>query len=148
LSYQRPQATPQASPQVETRAIVIPHSSIQVLNPEQCLQLEQLAAIAGSMEVYKPSQVDLNGSQEEILKLLTFAASQVQQKTQVNDARELSLTERKQRLETARNVLAHFKQVVKGSDLKATAINDEAREVNTVETDLKKQLAELLESLS
>lgn len=149
LSYQRPQALPQAiDPQVETKAIVIPHSSIQVLNPEQAMQLDQLASVAESMQVYKPSQVDLNGSQAEILEMLTLAAGKVQTINQTNDEREQALNERKQRLETAQNVLSHFAQVAKGSEVRASQINDEAKTVDTVESDVKKQLAALLASLS
>ncbi len=127
---------------------VIPHSSIQVLNPDQCSELDRLAAMAESMQVYKPSQVDLNGSQDEILDLLTVFAVKVQDMEQTNLERITALGDRKQKLATAENVLAHFINVGKGLESQAAQINDEAKEVASKESDLKKLLDAMQVTLS
>jgi hypothetical protein len=127
---------------------VIPHSSIQVLNPEQCSELDRLAALAESMQVYKPSQVDLNGSQDEILDLLTVFAVKVQDLEQTNLERIAALGDRKQKLATAENVLAHFINVGKGLESQSAQINDEAKEVAPKESDLKKLLDAMQATLS
>ena len=127
---------------------VIPHSSIQVLNSEQCSELDRLAALAESMQVYKPSQVDLNGSQDEILGLLTVVAVKVQDMEQTNLERMAALGDRKQKLATAENVLAHFINVGKGLESQAAQINDEAKEVASKESDLKKLLDAMQATLS
>jgi hypothetical protein len=127
---------------------VIPHSSIQVLNPDQCSELDRLAALAESMQVYKPSQVDLNGSQDEILGLLTVVAAKVGDMEQTNLERLAALGDRKQKLATAENVLAHFINVGKGLESQAAQINDEAKEVASKESDLKKLLDAMQATLS
>jgi hypothetical protein len=127
---------------------VISHSSIQVLNPDQCIELDRLAALAESMQVYKPSQVDLNGSQDEILGLLTVVATKVGDMEQTNLERLAALGDRKQKLATAENVLAHFINVGKGLESQAAQINDEAKEVASKESDLKKLLDAMQATLS
>jgi hypothetical protein len=127
---------------------VIPHSSIPVLNPDQCSELDRLAAMAESMQVYKPSQVDLNGSQDEILDLLTVFAVKVQDMEQTNLERIAALGDRKQKLATAENVLAHFINVSKGLESQAAHINDEAKEVASQESNLKKLLDAMQATLS
>jgi hypothetical protein len=132
----------------DTVTEVIPHSSIQVLNPDQCSELDRLAALAESMQVYKPSQVDLNGSQDEILGLLTVVAAKVGDMEQTNLERLAALGDRKQKLATAENVLAHFINVGKGLESQAAQINDEAKEVASKESDLKKLLDAMQVTLS
>jgi len=132
----------------DTVTEVIPHSSIQVLNPEQCSELDRLAALAQSMTIYKPSQVDLNGSQDEILGLLTVVAAKVGDMEQTNLKRLAALGDRKQKLATAENVLAHFINVGKGLESQAAQINDEAKEVASKESDLKKLLDAMQVTLS
>ena len=127
---------------------VIPHSSIQVLNPDQCSELDRLAALAKSIQVYKPSQVDLNGSQDEILELLTVVAAKVGDIEQTNLERLAALGDRKQKLATAENVLAHFINVGKGLESQVAQINDEAKEVASKESDLKKLLDAMQSTLS
>lgn len=127
---------------------VVPHSSIQVLDPDQCSELNRLAALAESMQVYKPSQVDLNGSQDEILGLLTVVAAKVGDMEQTNLERMAALGDRKQKLATAENVLAHFINVGKGLESQAAQINDEAKEVASKESDLKKLLDAMQATLS
>jgi hypothetical protein len=127
---------------------VVPHSSIQVLNPEQCSELDRLAALAESMQVYKPSQVDLNGSQDEILGLLTVVATRVENMEKTNLERIAALGDRKQKLATAENVLAHFINVGKGLESQAAQINDEVKEVASKESDLKKLLDAMQTTLS
>lgn len=134
--------------EADTVTKVIPHSSIQVLNPEQCSELDRLAALAQSMTIYKPSQVDLNGSQDEILGLLTVVAAKVGDMEQINLERLAALGDRKQKLATAENVLAHFINVGRGLESQAAQINDEAKEVASKESDLKKLLDAMQSTLS
>ena len=136
------------TPKTVEASAVTPHASIQVLNPTRVSQLEDLANVAASMEVYKPKQIDLNGSQEVILDSIQFVASRVQEMNAINEYRENALLERKDKNETAKNIITHLQQVAKGEELRASQINNEALEVNRDETDLKKQLADLLKALS
>jgi len=136
------------TPKTVEASAVTPHASIQVLNPTRVSQLEDLANVAASMEVYKPKQIDLNGSQEVILDSIQFVASRVQEMNAINESRENALLERKDKNETAKNIITHLQQVAKGEELRASQINNEALEVNRDETDLKKQLADLLKALS
>lgn len=134
--------------EADTDTKVVPPSSIQILNSEQCSELDRLAALAESMQVYKPSQVDLNGSQDEILGLLTVVAAKVGDMEQTNLERMAALGDRKQKLATAENVLAHFINVGKGLESQAAQINDEAKEVASKESDLKKLLDAMQATLS
>ena len=121
---------------------------IQKMSGDRSAALDDLLGTFQAMEVYKPKQIDLNGSQDEIADLLTVYASKIQEKQTLIDGRKAALSDREEKLEKARLALSLMGSVDTGIDSEALKINDKAEKLGAVELDVKKQLALLLQSLS
>jgi len=121
---------------------------IQKMSGDRANALDDLLGTFQAMEVYKPKQIDLNGSQDEIADLLTVYASKIQEKQTLIEGRKAALSDREEKLEKARLALSLMGSVDTGIDSEALKVNDKAEKLGAVELDVKKQLALLLQSLS
>lgn len=126
----------------------IPCASIQVMSSDRATALDDLLGTFQAMEVYKPAQINLNGSQDEIADLLTVYASKIQEKKADIEDRKAALSDREAKLGKARKALSVMGSVEAGIESEASEINDKAKDLGADETDVKKQLAAILASLS
>jgi hypothetical protein len=122
-------------------------ASISVMSQDRATVLDGLLTTFQGLDVYKPKQVELNGSQDAIADLLQTYASKIQAKEKEETQRQAAIADRQAKIQKADQALAAMQGFEKGLEAQALETNTLAADVKQEESRLKKQLAEALAAI-
>lgn len=140
--------TAKASFPLTDRSEIVQVSNVEVLPPESQSTLQTLFNQTQELTPYKRSETHLNGSQALSIDAIKSIADRIDQMDRRNaDARE-RLDQRKQDNLLLESMLSRLTEVGQSKELEARDLDDEARQLQIEETQLKKQIEALQSKLS
>lgn len=139
----------QSSPPVQSSTpVTTTVDSVPVLTPQKLTTLDQLAEKAGEMVLYRRSAVTLNGTQDEALDAISLITERLEQMQKRNEEKRKALEARKQNLQKMDGVVGTLVTLGRSAEQEAFDLNDDVKDLKRDEADLKKRLAELLQTIS
>ena len=140
--------TAKASFPLAERSEIVHNANVEVLPPESQSELQTLFDQTQERNPYKRSETHLNGSQTLSIDVIKSIADRIDQMDRRNaDARE-RLDQRKQDNLLMEGVLSRLTEVGQSKELEARDLDDEAKQLQIEETQLKKQIEALRSKLS
>ena len=140
--------TQKASFPLTDRSEIVHNANVEVLPPKSQSELQTLFNQTQELTPYRRSETHLNGSQALSIDVIKSIADQIDQMDRRNaDARE-RLDQRKQDNLLMEGVLSRLTEVGQSKELEARDLDDEARQLQIEETQLKKQIEALRSKLS
>ncbi len=139
----------QSSPPVQSSTpVTTTVDSVPVLTPQKLTTLDQLAEKAGEMVLYRRSAITLNGTQDEALDAISLITERLEQMQKRNEEKRKALEARKQNLQKMDGVVGTLVTLGRSAEQEAFDLNDDVKDLKRDEADLKKRLAELLQTIS
>ena len=123
-------------------------ASVPVLTPQKLTTLDQLAEKTGEMVPYRRSVVTLNSTQDEALDAIALITERLEQMQKQNEEKRKALEARKQNLRKMDGVVGALVSLGRSAEQEAFDLNDDVKDLKRDEADLKKRLAELLQTIS
>jgi len=140
--------TAKASFPLAERSEIIQVSNVEILPPESQSTLQTLFNQTQELTPYKRSETHLNGSQALSIDVIKSIADRIDQMDRRNaDARE-RLDQRREDNLLMEGMLSRLTEVGQSKELEARDLDDEARQLQIEETQLKKQIEALRSKLS
>ena len=140
--------TAKASFPLAERSEIVHNANVEVLPPESQGILQTLFNQTQELTPYKRSETHLNGSQALSIDAIKSIADRIDQMDRRNaDARE-RLDQRREDNLLMEGMLSRLTEVGQSKELEARDLDDEARQLQIEETQLKKQIEALRSKLS
>ena len=138
-------------PNVKTKGQSTPEATratVEVMPESHQSTLALLSAKTAQMTPYKRSETHLNGSQVEAVSAIELIASRIDQMDRENADKRASLDQRRQDKAALENLVTRLIEIGRSKELEARDLDDDAKQLQLEETQLKKQIEALRSKLS